>query len=50
MIGDYICWRMMDKRRSLDGGTQEYPLPVPIQMFLWRHIRSADYIEFFIIF
>ncbi|XP_071635615.1 protein unc-80 homolog isoform X3 [Temnothorax longispinosus] len=29
----------MDKRRSMDGGTQEYPLPIPVQMFLWRHIR-----------
>ncbi|XP_067205239.1 protein unc-80 homolog isoform X2 [Linepithema humile] len=29
----------MDKRRSLDGGLQEYPLPIPVQMFLWRHIR-----------
>ncbi|EFN65650.1 Uncharacterized protein KIAA1843 [Camponotus floridanus] len=29
----------MDKRRSLDGGIQEHPLPIPVQMFLWRHIR-----------
>ncbi|XP_018375379.1 PREDICTED: protein unc-80 homolog isoform X1 [Trachymyrmex cornetzi] len=29
----------MDKRRSVDGGTQEYPLPIPVQMFLWRLIR-----------
>ncbi|XP_011346095.1 protein unc-80 homolog isoform X3 [Ooceraea biroi] len=30
----------MDKRRSLDAGAmQEYPLPIPVQMFLWRHIR-----------
>ncbi|XP_020299995.1 protein unc-80 homolog isoform X4 [Pseudomyrmex gracilis] len=29
----------MDKRRSLDGGLQEYPLPIPVQLFLWRQIR-----------
>ncbi|XP_025991098.1 protein unc-80 homolog isoform X11 [Solenopsis invicta] len=29
----------MDKRRSMDGGTQEYPLPAPVQMFLWSKIR-----------
>ncbi|XP_029661672.1 protein unc-80 homolog [Formica exsecta] len=29
----------MDKRRSLDGVIQEQPLPIPVQMFLWRHIR-----------
>ncbi|XP_072743186.1 protein unc-80 homolog isoform X2 [Anoplolepis gracilipes] len=29
----------MDKRRSLDGNSQEQPLPIPVQMFLWRHIR-----------
>ncbi|KAL0104477.1 hypothetical protein PUN28_017301 [Cardiocondyla obscurior] len=29
----------MDKRRSVDGGTQEYPLPIPVQMYLWRQIR-----------
>lgn len=40
----------MDKRRSMDGGTQEYPLPIPVQMFLWRHIRSVNYIELFLLF
>ncbi|XP_032667267.1 protein unc-80 homolog isoform X7 [Odontomachus brunneus] len=29
----------MDKRRSLDGGVQEHPLPIPVQMFLWRQLR-----------
>ncbi|XP_014469276.1 PREDICTED: protein unc-80 homolog isoform X4 [Dinoponera quadriceps] len=29
----------MDKRRSLDGGLQEHPLPIPVQMFLWRQLR-----------
>lgn len=32
----------MDKQRSLDGGLQEHPLPIPVQMFLWRQLRSVD--------